>query len=329
MSVPKGMESRVAEGDKYIKEGDKHAKKSFFHSPDWDNAGVFYEKAVNCYRSAKAFEQTKDALKKASNAAYQNPNGTTYTAAKHLQEAAKIARDQKQIEEAVELFVQATNLYREDGKAVSAADAITDAAKLLDDKDPERSMELLKQALEILEIDDKEAYSGDTFQKTISLLLKHKKYKDVIEVYQSQCRALKKLTNPHDLNKAILSMIIIYLYCDDVVQARKVYQENMDFYGSDAGRAASDLLDAFENRDPEKLAQLTQFKGKFPKHAIFNNLYQGIMQIVQNGLKVSESLVSENPVTLEAPPPPYSPTAPPSSSSTTTTTTTTQEDELL
>jgi len=232
-----------------------------------------------------------------------------------LQEAAKIAKELKQTEEAVDLFVQATNLYREDGKAVSAADSITEAAKLLDDKEPERSMEFLKQALEILEIDDKEAYSGDIFQKTISLLLKHKKYKDVIEVYQSQCRAVKKIsTIPHDLNKAILSMIIIYLYCDDFVQAKKVFEENPDFFGSDPGRAASDLLDAFEERDPEKLASLTQFKGKAPKHAVFNNLYQGIMQILQNGLKISESLVSDNPVSIDGP---------------STTTTTTQEDELL
>lgn len=40
----------------------------------------------------------------------------------------------------------------------------------------ERSIEFLKQACELFELEDKEHYSGETFKTAISLFLKNKKY---------------------------------------------------------------------------------------------------------------------------------------------------------
>eukprot|EP01113_Clastostelium_recurvatum_P017995 TRINITY_DN2122_c0_g1_i2.p1 TRINITY_DN2122_c0_g1~~TRINITY_DN2122_c0_g1_i2.p1 ORF type:complete len:343 (+),score=109.44 TRINITY_DN2122_c0_g1_i2:77-1105(+) len=313
--------AKMAEAEGHMKEADKLAKTSFFkRKADWEGAAMFYERAANTYRTAKALDQAKEAFKKASNAQYQNT--MCFAAAKALETAAGIAKDMKSMDEAGELYVQASNLYREAGNGIPGADNLIKAAKVYEDKDPAKSMDLLKQACELFEIEDKEHYSGDTFKQTISLLLKHKKYADTVQVLNAQCRMNIKLNQPHDLHKAYLSIIVIYLYCDDLVAAKNAWEKNtMDtpaFPMSQEGTSAAAILDAYEANDNDKLHAATQKQ-------IFNFLDNQVARIAKQ-LKVTDSLVSSNVMGSPTPAGQFSSS---SSSSTTTSTPQNEDDELL
>jgi len=287
--------AKLQEADQQMKEGDKLASKTFTRwKPDWDGAAVLYEKAATNYRNAKAYEQAKAAFKKASNAQYQN--NIIYTAAKHLESAANIAKDQKLLEEAAELYAKASHTYRENGSGSVAAENLSKAAKTIEPVSLEKSMEYLKQACELFELEDKEHYSGETFKTAISLFLRNKKYADTLELLANQARVFKKLNQPHDLHKNFLSRIVIYLYCDDFVAANNLYQEFVQepgFSSSQENFVALELLDAYEQRNDEALKKVTNKQ-------IFNFLDNQVTKIAR-AMTISDSLVPSATTSLSKP----------------------------
>jgi len=295
---------KLQEADQQIKEADKLSKKTLTRwKPDWDGAAVLYEKAANNYKNAKAYEQAKQAFKKASNAQYQI--SIYYTAAKHLDSAATMAKEQKQLEEATTLYEKASMIYRENGSGFNAADNLAKAAKIIEPVNVDKAMDYLKQACELYELEDKEHYSGDTFKIAISLFLRNKKYGETVELLKNQARVFGKLNQPHDLHKCYLSMIVVYLYCDDSVAASNLYKEFIEipgFAGSQEGIASADLLDAYESGNAETLKAITNKQ-------IFNFLDNQICKIAR-AMTISDSLVPQNSIGATS-----------SSSSTTTTTT--------
>lgn len=309
----KQAEIKLQEADKQMKEADKFTTKTLTRwKPDWDSAAVLYEKAANNYKNAKAYEQAKQAFKKASNAQYQM--NILYTSAKHLDSAAAMAKEQKQIEEATELYEKASMVYRENGSGASAADNLAKAAKLIEPISIEKAMDYLKQACELYELEDKEHYSGETFKIAISLFLRNKKFADTIELLKNQARVFGKLNQTHDINKCYLSIIVVYLFCDDAVAASKEYTQFIEvntFPMSQEGIAASELLDAYESCNAEALKAVTNKQ-------IFNFLDNQVTKIARV-LTVSDSLVPSNKMGTTTP----APASIPSSSSTTTSTSTT------
>lgn len=286
----KQAEMKLQEADQQMKEGDKLSTKTLTRwKPDWDSAAVVYEKAANNYKNAKAYEQAKQAYKKTSNAHYQM--NILFTSAKHLDNAAAMAKEQKQIEEATTLYEKASMVYRENGSGFNAADNLAKAAKLIEPINVDKAMDYLKQACELFELEDKEHYSGETFKIAISLFLRNKKYGDTIELLRNQSRVFKKLNQPHDLHKCFLSMIVVYLHCDDTVAANNLYTEFNDVPGfalSQEGGAAAELLSAYENGNPEDLKAIINKQ-------IFNFLDNQICKIAR-ALTISDGLVPKNSI---------------------------------
>jgi len=309
-ALNKQAELKLTEADKQMKEADKLATKTLTRwKPDWDSASVLYEKAATNFKNAKAYEQAKQAFKKASNAQYQM--NILYSAGKHMDNAALMAKELKQIEEATSLYEKASVIYRENGSGAVAADNLAKAAKLIEPVSTEKAMDYLKQACELYELEDKEHYSGETFKVAISLFLRNKKYADTVELLKNQARVFGKLNQTHDIHKCYLSIIVVYLFCDDVVAASKEYTQCIEFPTfamSQEGLTASELLDAYENGNAEALKIVTSKQ-------IFNFLDNQVTKIAR-ALTISDSLVPSNKMGSTTP-------APGSSSPSTTTTTTT------
>eukprot|EP00026_Physarum_polycephalum_P006454 Phypoly_transcript_06497.p1 GENE.Phypoly_transcript_06497~~Phypoly_transcript_06497.p1 ORF type:complete len:326 (+),score=69.88 Phypoly_transcript_06497:33-1010(+) len=294
----KQAEAKLQEADQQMKEADKLTTKTLTRwKPDWDSAAVVYEKAANNYKNAKAYEQAKNAFQKASNAFYQM--NILFTAAKHLDNAASMAKEQKQLEQATQLYEKASMVYRENGSGFNAADNLAKAAKLIEPVNVDKAMDYLKQACELFELEDKEHYSGETFKIAISLFLKNKKYGETIELLRNQSRVFKKLNQPHDLNKCYLSMIVIYLHCEDTVAANNLYTEFLDVPGfsqSQEGSTAAELLSAYDSGNPDALKTVINKQ-------IFNFLDNQVTKIAR-ALTLSDGLVPKNSIgSVSAPPP--------------------------
>eukprot|EP01132_Coremiostelium_polycephalum_P006733 gene6733-8349_t len=214
------------EADSSMKEADKLWK------PDWDGASFLYEKAANSYRSIKAFENAKYCFQRLSLCKLNVDE--YYMAAKNLESASTMAKDLGDIQECTKLLIEASKLYRTNGNSFQAADTMTKAAKLLEDTDLEKTISLLMDSCELFELDDKDHYSGDTFKLTISMLLRHKKYFEAIDLMVLQNR-------------------------DDVVGAKKKYESFLvypSFLHSQEGITSNELISAALNNDYENLKKI-------------------------------------------------------------------------
>ncbi|GAM18578.1 hypothetical protein SAMD00019534_017530 [Acytostelium subglobosum LB1] len=265
------------EADAAMKEGDKLITKTLFRwKPDWMAAQSYYETAAKYYRTAKVYDLAKYCFKQLS--VCQVNSDVFYLAAKSIESASAMAKETGNIQETTDLLIEASKLYRTNGNSYAAADAMAKAAKMLEDTDLKRAIELLNDCCELFELDDKEHYSGDTFKSTISLLLKHKMYAETVDLLLVQNRVFVKLSQTHDLHKSCLGAIVINLAMDDVISAKRRYEEFLIQEGTNA----LELIHAFENNDNEAVKKISS-------RPLFNFLDNQIAKIAKN-LAVADSV---------------------------------------
>jgi len=248
-------DKKIFEGDELMKQADKLVTKTMFRwKSDWDGACGIYEKAGTCYKNAKAYDKAKEAFKKSAIAF--NNSGITFSAAKNMELAASMAKEGKNIAEAVDLYEQSSNFYREQSSSEKAAETLEKAAKILEDSDQERSLKLVMDACDIYQDDDKEHYSSQTFKYATALALKFQKYEAVLELLKKRTEVHEKLNQHNDVFKMYLSLIIVNLHIDDYVSADRAYQNAIMYGGfstAPEARVAQDILDAYEKRNNEAL----------------------------------------------------------------------------
>ncbi|GAM21636.1 hypothetical protein SAMD00019534_048110, partial [Acytostelium subglobosum LB1] len=285
MSTDKMLETKRKAADAAMKEGDKLTTKTLLRwKLDWDTAAIQYEKAANGYRTTKAYDLAKYCFKRLSTC--QKHADVFYLAAKSMEGASSMAREQNNVAESADLLIEASKLYRTNGNSFAAADAMTKAAKMLEDTDLKKALELLHDSCELFELDDKEHFSGDTFKLTISMLLKHKMYSETLELLLAQNRVFVKLDNTHDLHKSCLGAIVINLSIDDLVSAKRRYEDFLiypSFIHSQEGTNALELIYAFEKNDGEAVKKITS-------RPLFNFLDNQIAKIAKK-LAVCDSAV--------------------------------------
>jgi tetratricopeptide (TPR) repeat protein len=176
-------------------------------------------------------------------------------AGKNWENAAQAARDLKDLAEAVTLYKKASSIYQENGHADKAAEVLSKASRALEDN-PEQALPLLISAIDLYEMDEKDRYAGDAMRRATSLMLRHNKLEEALEMLQREVNLEERQGHINDLHKACVSIIIIHLARNDYVAADKAYNSFLlvqGFAGSPLARAAMGLLDAFEHSSPEAL----------------------------------------------------------------------------
>lgn len=251
--------SKKAEAETAMKEADKLTTKTFFRwKCDWDSGAILYEKAANGFRVAKIYDSSKYCYQRLSLCQVQMD--VYYLAAKNMEMAATMAKEAGETSESVKLLLESVKLYRTNGNSFQAADTMTKAAKMLENTDLDKCIQLLVDACELFELDDKDHFSGDTFKQTISMLIKHKKYSESIELMMLQNKVFVKLNQNHDLHKASLGIIVMHLSLDDVVGAKQKYTQFLEyptFSHSQEGVTSSELIQAFEIQDGEAIKKIS------------------------------------------------------------------------
>jgi len=165
-----------------------------------------------------------------------------------------MAKADKEKEEAVKYYEQAAQLFREDGKPDNAAETLVKAAKLIEDKDPEKACVLAEEACSVFEAEDREIFAPNTFKYAVNLILKQDNLEKALDLYGRLARINMHLNQTMDLSKTYLSMIIIHIKRNDSVSAERVYQDMMvQGPTSNEGRVASELLQAWEKGTQEEM----------------------------------------------------------------------------
>ncbi|KAH9604964.1 hypothetical protein KSS87_001781 [Heliosperma pusillum] len=246
--------------EKLMAKADKMTKLSFTRwNADWRNASALYEQAAVAFRLAQNYEKAKIAFEKASKG--QEMQSSPWDAAKHMESAATMAKEQGLWTEVSEFYKSASHYYIECGRSQPASDALAKGARALAESLPEEAISLYVSSCEILEEDGKEQMAFDLYREAASIYVKLEKYEDAAAILLRWGLAADKCNAKNSQCKAYLSAIIVYLFAHDFKQAEKCYNDCCQtdaFIGSDQFRDATKLLSAYREGDVEEIKRLTQ-----------------------------------------------------------------------
>jgi len=249
------ISQRNADGDNLMKEGDKLITKTLFRwKPDWDTAGPIFERAGNAYKNAQNHYGSKEAFKKAAKCFIQSE--LEFLAAKSLESAGLMAKEMKEDDEAIQLMEESVTHYRVTGNGDKAAELLIKSARWLEASDPDKALEFCKNSIEVFEVDEKDQFSGNAYKYAIGLALKQGKIDQGLRFISKQADIHGKLNHESDEFKSWLSILILHLSRDDYAAAEKAFQDyaiTSGFVTSSEGRAAAELMDAYEKRNNEAL----------------------------------------------------------------------------
>lgn len=250
----------ASDPEKLMAKADKMTKLSFTRwNADWRNAAGLYEQAAVAFRLAKNYEKAKLAFEKASKG--QEMLSSPWDAAKHMESAATMAKEQGNWNEVADFYRRASEFYIECGRPQPASDALAKGARALEDSVPEESIRLYIDSCEILEEDSKEQMAFDLYRAATNVYIKLEKYEDAASTLLRWGLGADKCNAKNSQCKAYLSAIIVYLYAHDFKQAEKCYNDCSQtdaFMGSDQFRAASKLLSAYREGDIEEIKRVGQ-----------------------------------------------------------------------
>lgn len=180
-----------------------------------------------------------------------------YLAAKATEAGALIAAQQTNNPgNAAAIYSRASDMYLTHGAADKAAEMLEKAGRTTETTNVDKAIEYYIMACTLYEQEDRGRFAVETFKRTVSVLLKNKRYPKAVEILTRMAEVMEPLANKAALFKVYLSIIITLLEMKDDVEAGKRYDiflTSPGFAQSDEVRAAGELLDAFEKRDPDML----------------------------------------------------------------------------
>ncbi|KAG0045960.1 hypothetical protein BGZ83_008834 [Gryganskiella cystojenkinii] len=249
--MPGPEEARLKDAIEFMREAEKNTEKSWFKKPDWDIAAQYYDKAGQSFKAGKSYEQAVQAFVKASEALILATS--PFMAGRALENGGNIALQfLGQPERAADMYKRASELFIQNMTPDRAAEMLEKAAKAMEPISIESAIDLYVGACNIYEGEDRARYATDTFKRTISLLVKHKRYEKAVEVLQRLGNVQKDTPNKSAYFKTLLSIIIVQLATGDEVDAGKRFQAfcSVDgFVQSEESAIAHAMLDAYEHRD--------------------------------------------------------------------------------
>ncbi|KAF9348725.1 hypothetical protein BGX26_012880 [Mortierella sp. AD094] len=244
-------EARLRDAIEYMREAEKNTEKGWFRKPDWDIAAQYFEKAGLAFKAGKSYEQAIQAFIKGSNAMIAA--ASLFMAGRAMENAGNVAlQNLGQPERAADMYKRASELFMQNMTPDRAAEMLEKSAKAMEPISVDSAIELYIGACTIYESEDRARYATDTFKRTISLLVKHKRFEKAIEVLQRLGMVQKDSSNKTAYYKTLLSIIIVQLAAGDEVEAGRRFQAFCSVEGfikSDESAIAHAMLDAFDQGD--------------------------------------------------------------------------------
>jgi len=190
-------------------------------------------------------------------------------AAKSMEKAGEAARDMRQWADTRSCFQSSAELYLEEGRPGSAAEAVVKGAKALEEPDPAAATELYLQAIGWLEDSEKDVTAGETFRMAIAHLVRSQRWAEAASVSLRYASSCDRAGARHSLCKAYLGAVVIWLFAADASQAWLTYQDALavsEFSSSDEAFAAEALFEAYKSADAEAVAAAVK------SHSAFSHL---------------------------------------------------------
>ena len=263
-SVPLHMTSLdTSKADALKRSAFDHSKPSFFRwNPDWQKTAEEYEAAARLYSKfgTSALSDLIDCYKGAAEA--HEMMQSLNTAAKMMENAARMEEKIPNIKSACESYKATAKLLVVNGQPVLAAQKLMVAGNLAAQaQDVELAVNLYTHACEVFEKDEEHhLQSYETFKITVGYLIKVDMARDALAIldrlvgmYMYDFDNKKK-----QVYRAFLGMIIICLSLHDVELGFSTFERVHKTEGwmeSEESSLANELLIAFDEADAERLAE--------------------------------------------------------------------------
>lgn len=245
------MEARKnAEGQAHLQNADKYMETSFFKlkfSPDWDSAADELNKAATCFKVAKNWEDCKKAHLRASEG-YAN-SGSLFHAAKALDQAMMICKEQNNFKEVVSLAERGGLLYRQAGSPESATQLLVKGAKYLEREHPDEALGLYEKAAETVGVEDRPVEAAQHLENTARLLVKVGKYDKAADTLHNSLMLFTE--GGANCGRVVLGLVLVQIARGDVIAAGKVWSQWGGFCDGAQCGAANDIINGFSEQDGE------------------------------------------------------------------------------
>jgi hypothetical protein len=230
-------------------------KKSFFGklSPDYVTAETNFKRAAQDFKLSGEVDQAVSALQQASVCSVNNRD--KYTAAQHLEAAAKMAQSARTAEldaKSLELFDAACKLYNESDNVGNTIDVKYSIGRSLYQKNPEQAAKFLEAAAGLIDPNKPGTIDIDVFALTLNVLVLLRRVPEALAVLRRFTAMCRKLNRRDQLFKNYLSEVILLCAQGDFAGANEAFMDHMqsDDYLQQAEAATSeDLIEAFSKHD--------------------------------------------------------------------------------
>ncbi|XP_035791022.1 gamma-soluble NSF attachment protein-like [Anopheles albimanus] len=247
------MSSKIEEAQEHIRQAEKCLKTSLLKwRPDFDNAAEEYNKAATCFRNAKSLDQCRDCLMKASDCHRQNR--ALFHAAKCIDQAILICKEMNSLGDIRKLAERACNLYQQHGSPESGATVLDKAAKILEQSHPEDALQLYKQAVDVVTIEDSTRQGAEYASKVARIMVKLGMYDQAADAIRREIGLHQQVGSDGAIGRLAVALVLVQLARGDYVAAEKAFKEWGNCCDAAEVQTLESLLQAYDDEDPE-LAQ--------------------------------------------------------------------------
>ncbi|KAJ2004589.1 hypothetical protein H4R26_002429 [Coemansia thaxteri] len=248
---------KLAQG--FAKDAQKASKGGWFSKPDWAIAAQYLDKAATAYKSARHYDEAVNCYTQASEAYIQM--NVIHLAASCMENAAKLSEAHlKDHAKAITNYMRASDLYRSYGSAADKAAVMMEkAAKVCEDIDTDRAIQLYDNALSIYENEDRGRFGVETFKRTIQYMLDKGRVLEAVSMQLRLAAVCEQVNNRLELNRSYLSVIAMLLAFGDSVEAGKRLDEfgqDVAFIRTKEAEAAERLVQAYNDGDQDEYASI-------------------------------------------------------------------------
>eukprot|EP00041_Stephanoeca_diplocostata_P011001 m.177593 g.177593 ORF g.177593 m.177593 type:complete len:381 (+) comp18373_c0_seq2:271-1413(+) len=253
-------EEAARQGSQHFRAGEKALKTTMFKwKPDFELASEEFDKAGKQFCLAKNHAKAIEAFKLASNAHKQYDQ--LYHAAQSLEHAATAAKDAKMTDAIGGLLSQAAALYRRNGTGDAAALALEKAAKDAEKRsDYDAALALWLEVVDIRDTEDQTRRMKVPLDRAIQMTIRLRKFPKTIELLNQEAILYIGLKDDNNLNRNWLCRMIVQLEMGNFADAEKLYEEALTgaFASSDEQLIADQMLNAYDEKDQDKLNEVTR-----------------------------------------------------------------------
>ena len=244
---------KVGEGAEHMATAAKYLETSAWKlkfSPDWDSAADEFNKAADCFKVGRSWDQAKAAHLKASEA-YAN-SGSLFHAGKQLDQALLICKEMGQLEDAEELAGRGGMLFRQAGNPESAAQLLVRAARLLEREQPARAASLYEKAADTVSTEDRPAEAGQHLEQAGRLAVRAGELERAARLLEAALSLYSEAGAGGSVHgRLVLSFLLVQLQRGDPVAGSKVWQQWGGWCDTQQAAGAADLLTGFGDQQPD------------------------------------------------------------------------------